>query len=182
MTIAVIIRSAAAEDFDPLCDLYCRSIKCNPNGFVQDLAFHGCLIQRTKEWREAGGDMLVACVNGKLAGLGGLAPQDGLRAELCKLHVDPECQGRGIGRLLATELISLAAKAGFPEVVLHVTATQTAAITLYRCLGFRETGREEFKAGVFGVPVSFDTIYMSLAVTSELALGNNSSFSASSAF
>jgi ribosomal protein S18 acetylase RimI-like enzyme len=165
MTSGIIIRSAALEDFDLVGDLYRRSVKSNPKGFIQDLSFHGCVIQKMLHWREAGGDLLVAIADGRLVGLGGLAPQEGGRAELCKLHVDSRWQGRGIGRLLATGLICHANKGGFSEVELHVTATQTAAIALYRRLGFRETERNVFTASVFGEPVLFDTIYMLLAVT-----------------
>jgi ribosomal protein S18 acetylase RimI-like enzyme len=165
MTGGVIVRSAALEDFDPVGDLYRRSITSHPKGFIQDLSYHGCVIQKMGHWREAGGDLLVAIADGRLVGLGGLAPQDGGRAELCKLHVDSRWQGRGIGRLLATELICHANKGGFSEVELHVTATQTAAVALYRSLGFRETERTIFTASVFGETVLFDTIYMLLAVT-----------------
>jgi ribosomal protein S18 acetylase RimI-like enzyme len=165
MTNDIIIRPAASEDFDLVRDLYHRSVKSNQKGFIQDLAFHGCIIQKMQHWREAGGEMLVAFVGGGLAGFGGLAPQEGGRAELCKLHVDAKWQGRGIGRFLSTGLIYHAWEAGFSEIVLHVTATQTAAIALYRHLGFRETERNFFKASVFGESESFETIYMSLAVT-----------------
>jgi ribosomal protein S18 acetylase RimI-like enzyme len=167
MTRGIIIRSADYEDFGPVCDLYCQSVKSNPKGFIQDLNFHGCLIQKMQHWREVGGDMLVAITGGGLVGFGALAPQEEGRAELCKLHVDSKWQGRGIGRLLTTGLISHACRAGFSAVELHVTATQTAAIALYRHLGFRETGRNLFTASVFGEPVSFDTLYMSFAVTED---------------
>jgi GNAT superfamily N-acetyltransferase len=169
MTSGIIIRSAASEDFDLMRDLYYRSVKSNPKGFIQDLTFHGCLIQEMQHWREAGGDMLVAIVGGGLAGFGGLAPREGGRVELCKLHVDSKWQRQGIGRLLTTGLICHACEAGFSEIELHVTATQTAAIALYRRLGFRETGRNLFTASVFGKPVLFDTIYMSFAVTEDTA-------------
>jgi GNAT superfamily N-acetyltransferase len=173
MTSGIIIHPAAWGDFDRVCDLYCRSVKSNPKGFIQDLNFHGCIIQKMQHWREAGGDLLVATAGGAVAGFGGLAPHEGRRVELCKLHVDSEWQRRGIGRLLAAGLIGYACKAGFSEVELHVTATQTAAIALYRRLGFIETRRSLFTASVFGEPVLFDTIYMSFAVT-----GDNSSISA----
>jgi ribosomal protein S18 acetylase RimI-like enzyme len=108
--------------------------------------------------------MLVAIAGGSLVGFGGLSPQEAGRAELCKLHVDSKWQGRGIGRRLATGLISHACQAGFSEIELHVTATQTAAIALYRHLGFGETGRKLFAVNAFGEPVLFDTIYMSLDI------------------
>jgi ribosomal protein S18 acetylase RimI-like enzyme len=159
----VTIRSADRNDFKPLCALYYDSVKRNPLGFVQDLTFHGGLIDKIFTWRLAGGDLLVASWGNKLVGLGGLAPQNS-RAELSKLHVDSEWQGRGIGRCIALELVECARRVGFSEVELHVTATQTAAIALYGSLGFQETNRKLFTATVFGAPVSFDTIYMSLAL------------------
>jgi ribosomal protein S18 acetylase RimI-like enzyme len=164
MRAGITIRSADSNDFEPLCALYCDSVKCNPRGFIQDLTFHGSLTDKIFTWRRAGGDLLVASCGNKLVGLGGLAPQNSRSAELCKLHVESEWQGRGIGRLIATELVEWARRVGFSEVELHVTATQTAAIALYGSLGFREVDRRLFTATLFGVPASFDTIYMNLAL------------------
>jgi GNAT superfamily N-acetyltransferase len=158
----VAIRSAGPRDFEPLCELYRHSVTCNPLGFIQDLAFHGSLIEKLPMWRKTGGDLLVAAGGRKVVGLGGLAPQTAQSAELCKLHVDPEWQGQGIGRRIAVELVERAYRAGFSEVVLHVTATQKVAIALYRRLGFREMSRKLFTTTVFGAAVSFDTIHMTL--------------------
>ena len=115
-------------------------------------------------WQRAGGDVLVASFGDKLVGLGGLAPHNPRSAELCKLHVDSGWQGRGIGRLIATELVERARRIGLSDVELHVTATQTVAIALYRSLGFREIDRKLFSATVFGAPACFDTIYMNLVL------------------
>jgi ribosomal protein S18 acetylase RimI-like enzyme len=164
MNTGVEIRSAGANDFEPLCALYRDSIKCNPRGFIQDLTFHGCLIEKILTSRRTGGDFLVASCGDRLVGLGGLAPQNPRSAELCKLHVYSEWQGRGVGRLIATELVERARRVGFLEVKLHVTATQTAAIALYWSLGFRQIDRKVFTATVFGAPAHFDTIYMNLAL------------------
>ena len=161
-TSSVAICSAGANDFDQLCELYRRSVGCNPHGFIQDLAFHGGLAEKISSWRKAGGDFLVAIGRDKVVGLGGLAPQTARSAELCKLHVDPRWQRRGIGRLIAIDLVERARRAGFSEIELHVTVTQTAAIALYLSLGFRETSRKLFTTVVFGAVVSFDTIYMTL--------------------
>lgn len=162
MNAAVEIRSAQQADFEPLCELYCHSVRCNPHGFIQDLAFHGCLREKVKRWREAGGDMLVARLDGEIAGLGGLAPHSLRRAELCKLHVGSGHQGRGIGRLLASSLIAHAENNGFSEIELHVTASQHAALSLYRKLGFQETRRAMYRTVVFNAEAAFDTIYMQM--------------------
>jgi ribosomal protein S18 acetylase RimI-like enzyme len=164
MRAGVTIRSAVPDDFEPLYALYRDSIKCNPRGFIQDLTFHGCLIDKIFTWQRGGGDFVVASCGSKLVGLGGLAPQNPRSAELCKLHVDSQWQGRGIGRLIAVELVECARRVDFSEVELHVTATQTAAIALYRGLDFQQINRKLFTATAFGAHVSFDTIYMSLAL------------------
>jgi len=172
MTAGIAIRPAGPNDFEPLGELYRHSIQRNPRGFIQDLTFHGCLIEDILTWRRTGGDFLVASSGDKLVGLGGLAPQNPRLAELCKLHVDSEWQGRGIGRRIAIELVECARRVDFSEVELHVTATQKAAIALYWSLGFRETDRKLFTATVFGALTSFDTIYMNLALGPDLNKSN----------
>jgi GNAT superfamily N-acetyltransferase len=164
MIEGVTIGPASEEDFAPLCALYCQSVRCNPNGFIQDLDFHGCLIAKTREWRKAGGDMLVAREGGAVIAMGGLAPAGGNSVELCKLHVDAAWQGRGLGRLLTQQLIELAAARGFDEIKLHVTTTQQPAIGLYRSIGFRPVEKAVFETTVFGRPASFDTLHMSLPI------------------
>jgi ribosomal protein S18 acetylase RimI-like enzyme len=167
MTGDIIIRPAADEDFVPLCALYCQSVKCNPNGFIQDLTYHGCLIAKTREWRKGGGDMLVARGGDAVIAMGGLAPDGEDSLELCKLHVDAGWQGRGLGRLLAQRLIELAAARGFAEVKLHVTITQEPAIGLYRSMGFRPVKKQVFRMTVFGQPAAFDTLHMYLPIQTE---------------
>ena len=167
MMAGIIIRPATDEDFAPLCVLYCQSVKCNPNGFIQDLSYHGCLIAKTREWRKGGGDMLVARDGDTVIAMGGLAPDEGGSLELCKLHVDPAWQGRGLGRMLTERLIELAGTRGFADIKLHVTATQKPAIGLYRSMGFRPVKKEVFRTTVFGAPASFDTLHMHLPIQAE---------------
>jgi ribosomal protein S18 acetylase RimI-like enzyme len=167
MSHDIIIRPATDEDFAPLCALYCQSVKCNPNGFIQDLNYHGCLIAKTREWRKGGGDMLVAHEGDTLIAMGGLAPEASGGLELCKLHVDAAWQGRGLGRLLTVRLIALAETRGFTDVKLHVTITQEPAINLYRSMGFMPVKKEIFQTTVFGEPATFDTLHMYLPIHAE---------------
>jgi ribosomal protein S18 acetylase RimI-like enzyme len=164
MMSGVTIRPASDEDFAPLCALYCQSVRCNPNGFIQDLNYHGCLIAKTRAWRQHGGDMLVARENDAVIAMGGLAPEGGRGVELCKLHVDAAWQGRGLGRLLTQQLIELAGVRGFTELKLHVTTTQQPAINLYLSIGFQPVDKAVFQTTVFGRPAAFDTLHMSLPI------------------
>ncbi|MBX2806529.1 MAG: GNAT family N-acetyltransferase [Hyphomicrobiales bacterium] len=161
----ITIRGVSEGDFAGLCELYCRSVRCNPEGFIQDLDFHGCLRAKTGQWRDLGGDMFVGYAGQEVIAIGGLAPESDTHVELCKLHVDPSYQGRGIGRMLTEHMISVARHKGFSQVVLHVTATQKAAINLYKSLGFQPQKRKVFSTSVYNRTVSFDTLYMYLPLS-----------------
>lgn len=71
------------------------------------------------------------------------------RAPELAVFVDPAVQNRGIGTELCRQLIATAAAGGREALVLQVESRNTAAINLYRKLGFeRETDRRG--AGGFG--------------------------------
>jgi ribosomal protein S18 acetylase RimI-like enzyme len=58
--------------------------------------------------------------------------------ELAKLGVAPSAQNRGIGRRLCEAVIELARQGGAGRVVLTSSTQLTAALRLYRALGFRD--------------------------------------------
>lgn len=160
MNSELIIRAARPSDAPEVAHLYKHSVRCNKRGFIQDFNFHGSLWTRSREWRAAGGELLVGRVSGELAGIGALAPVDLTTAEVCKLHVDPQYQRRGIGEAIALALIELANERRFGRLILHVTKTQSSAIRLYQRLGFVETDHVLFKTRVFGMEQSFETVHM----------------------
>ena len=77
-------------------------------------------------------------------GLGPLAEFEGAdESGMRMLAVDPELQGRGIGRLLAEACIERAQATGRSRLVLHTTGSMAAAPRLYRGRGFSRTpGRD----------------------------------------
>jgi len=62
-------------------------------------------------------------------------------ADIQKVAVAPDCQGHGVGRLLMTELIGSAARAGIEVLTLDFRGDNDRAARLYRSLGFTEYGR-----------------------------------------
>jgi len=157
-----ILRPVTEADATQLRALYKYSLEKNAAGFVQSLDFHGDIAARAAEYQNSGGTMLglFADDDRTLLGFGGLRPKEKNRVELCNLHVHPHQQGKGYGKFIALFLIDDARDLGYDTVELHVTATQNAAIGLYKTLGFSETGRQVF--AVEGA--AYDTIFMELPI------------------
>jgi ribosomal protein S18 acetylase RimI-like enzyme len=97
-----------------------------------------------REFVRAGGDFLVAEVDGHLAAMGGIRPALGRagRAEVLRVRVHPALRRRGVGRMLMEALEARAALLGFRQLFLDTATNQPAAMAFYQHLGYRETGRE----------------------------------------
>ena len=62
-------------------------------------------------------------------------------ASLLNLTLEPECRGRGLGRRLLEDSLSLLKSQGAAFCYLEVRSQNQPALGLYRRLGFEETGR-----------------------------------------
>ena len=102
--------------------------------------------------------MLGLFQDNTLLGFGGLKQKENGRVELCNLHLHPHQHGKGLGKQIALALIDEARELDYQTVELHVTVTQEAAISLYKRLGFIETGRKVYDVD----GQSFDTVFMEL--------------------
>ncbi len=94
------------------------------------------------EYAAPGGQLIVAYVDGKLAGCGALRPlTDADYANACemkRLFVRPGCRGLGLGRILAKALFDEARRAGYSAMLLDTLDDMEAARELYQSLGFVE--------------------------------------------
>ena len=59
------------------------------------------------------------------------------------IYLRPDAKGKGLGRLMLTELIARSRAFGFKQMIAVITAEGTGSIRLHEKLGFRHIGRHE---------------------------------------
>lgn len=77
---------------------------------------------------EAGGCLIASCMVG----------YDGHRGWINYLAVHPDQQRKGIGRQLMDHAEGLLREAGCPKINLQIRATNSAVVTFYESLGFKQ--------------------------------------------
>jgi GNAT superfamily N-acetyltransferase len=83
------------------------------------------------------GCLLLAAVDGQPAGCIGYRPFSEQVCVLKRLYVRPPYRGKGIGRLLAVELLEQARLSGYRKVRLETVSFMPEAHQLYQSLGFK---------------------------------------------
>ena len=85
------------------------------------------------------GALLVAVEDGQPLACGALSPlEPPAIAELKRVYVRPSARGRGVGEAMTRALMDRARGAGYSRVRLDTAPELTAALALYRRLGFHE--------------------------------------------
>lgn len=84
-------------------------------------------------------------------------------AEIKRMYVRPEARGHGISRVLITRLIEDASECGYDRVRLDTMAFMTAALSLYRSMGFVDVDpyeqSESARAGI-----ASDAVYLEMTI------------------
>lgn len=100
------------------------------------------LLNLPGDYAEPRGGLLMARVNGDLAGCCALRPLDSVdyanACEMKRLYVKPAFRRLGLGRLLAEAILDLARQAGYDCLLLDTLNDMESARALYQDLGFEE--------------------------------------------
>lgn len=107
---------------------------------------------------EQGGRILMAITDNGVIGTCAIIIETSNTAELAKLAVSPDAQGKGVGRMLAKESIKEARKMGLKKIFLVSNKKLNRAIQLYESFGFKH------------MPIPKDTIYKTADIYMELQI------------
>jgi len=92
------------------------------------------------EYAQPAGRLYLAHGDGRAAGCVAMRRFDARSGEMKRLYVRAAFRGSGLGRTLSNLVIAAAREQGYGRLVLDTLPKMRDAITLYRTLGFRETG------------------------------------------
>lgn len=104
-----------------------------------DLSFQNIaheLANFSSEYAPPRGAFLLAEENGGHVGCVGLRPFSERAGEIKRLYVSPLVRGRGVGRLLAEGIVTLARQLGYSRLLLDTLPSMKDAQSLYLSLGF----------------------------------------------
>ena len=128
-------------DFEPVRTIfreYAQELKVDL--CFQD--FESELAMLPGDYAKPRGTLILASVNGQLAGCCALRPLDTAdypnAAEMKRLYVRPAFRGLGLGRQLAQAALNAARQAGYTSLLLDTLDDMEAARELYEDLGFAE--------------------------------------------
>lgn len=131
----IITVTAPGSDLDAVRDLFLEYAgSLNFNLCFQD--FETELEGLPGAYAPPTGTLLLARVDGAVAGCVGVRPLDAGRCEMKRLFLREPFRGGGRGRLLAERAIAFARSAGYARMVLDTLPQMAAATRLYRELGF----------------------------------------------
>jgi putative acetyltransferase len=92
----------------------------------------------TEHLEDGRGTFIVARVAGRAVGCGAVRLLDPMTAEAKRMYVEPDHQGRGIGRAILSRLEAAARQLGAQRLVLETGIHQEAAMAVYRHAGFTQ--------------------------------------------
>ena len=108
------------------------------DAYFDEHAFEHELATLDEYYAPPSGDLRLARLNDDVVGCVAFRRLDDTSCEMKRMFVYPDAQGHGIGRALGEAIVAAARDSGYAVMRLDTSFRQTAALQLYRSLGFRE--------------------------------------------
>ena len=147
------VRLARPDDAEPTRRIYNREV----TGSTVTFDLRPRTLEEQRRWIEehsGAHPALVALDGGEVVGFASLSPYRSRPAYSTtvedSVYVDVDHRGRGVGRLLLSEALDLAATSGFHAVMARIVGTHEASIGLHRACGFELVGIEREVGRKFG--------------------------------
>jgi GNAT superfamily N-acetyltransferase len=132
------IRPATEEDWPRIWPFFAAIVEAG-----ETYSFPPGLTMETAQpwWMEQPPGLTVVAVDGDQvlgsAKMGPNRPGRGAHVSTASFMVDPDCQGRGVGRALGEYVVKWARSAGYRSMQFNaVVETNTSAVRLWQALGF----------------------------------------------
>jgi putative acetyltransferase len=135
-----LIRQFEADDLGQARELF-REYAASVGAEICFQKFQQELAELPGGYAPPEGRLLLAYVEGQLAGCVALRRFAAQIGEIKRLYVRPAFRGTGLGRELAEQLIGEARRAGYKLLRLDSLPRMERAIAMYRSLGFCEIAR-----------------------------------------
>ncbi|MGC5328763.1 GNAT family N-acetyltransferase [Brevibacillus sp. SYSU BS000544] len=137
------IREAVESDLPSLLDIYNAVVRTSPATF--DLVEQS--LEQRKKWFAKFNDqhpLIVADENGTVVGYASLSTfreKEAYRQTAeSSVYIHEEHHGKGVGRLLMTNLLQRAKDLKFHTIVAGITGGNDASVQLHKKLGFQQVG------------------------------------------
>ncbi len=126
----VVFRALTPADLEVVADLTHRA---DPFGWT---------LRNFSDAHASGNTLTVLSVDGRTAGIAAVLHVID-ESELLEIAVEPAMQGKGFGKALLKEAMSLARRNGAARMFLEVRESNARARKMYTSFGFEETGRRK---------------------------------------
>jgi len=135
------IRRYESSDYDEVWNQHVSGLQ-NVGAYLGNGPWDNDLYNIEDAYLHNRGEFLIGIYEGRIVAMGALRKTSEELAEIKRMRVHTDFQGRGFGQIILDELETRTLALGYTKLHLDTSVVQIAAQKLYMKNGFKETGRE----------------------------------------